>query len=377
MSIPPPPSWTRGLPFGARCTAFGWILALSGCAAATYRVATLPEQYHAPAAINVETLDLASLSGSLEDPSLIEPGDLLEVAMVTDFVRLTATTTPVRVAEDGTAAIPLIGPVPVAGMRVEQAEKAIAAHGTARGIFRTPCVTVTMKEQRKNKITVVGAVKKPGVYELARGSSSLLAALVAAEGLSKEAGTEVEIRRAGGEEGFAGRLGPPPYLAARPPAEGALAGYDPPQPLPPSAQAFKVNLAEAARCGGASCRLQDGDVVHVARRTLKPIYVLGLVRKPGEFEYPPSQELRVLDALALAGGVSNPIADRVLVIRQPAGQDGPIQIAASIQRAKAGHDNLRLAPGDTVLVEQTAATALVDLIQTLFRVGFSATFPLF
>ena len=39
------------------------------------------------------------------------------------------------------------------------------------------------------------------------------------------------------------------------------------------------------------------DVVYVAKRAQKPFYVLGLVRKPGEFEFPGNQELRVLDAL--------------------------------------------------------------------------------
>ena len=56
-------------------------------------------------------------------------------------------------------------------------------------------------------------------------------------------------------------------------------------------------------------------MVHVAKRTLPPVYVIGLVRKPGEFPFPPNQELRVLDALALAGGCSNPVAEDVLVIR--------------------------------------------------------------
>ena len=90
--------------------------------------------------------------------------------------------------------------------------------------------------------------------------------------------------------------------------------------------------------------LSDGDVVNVARRNLRPVYVIGLVCKPGEFPFPTSQELRVLDALALAGGVSNPVAEDVLVIRQAPGKPDPVRIAVSIQGAKNGHDNLTLAP---------------------------------
>ena len=35
-----------------------------------------------------------------------------------------------------------------------------------------------------------------------------------------------------------------------------------------------------------------------------PIQVLGLIRKPGEYKLPTDRDLRVLDALALAGGLS-------------------------------------------------------------------------
>ena len=36
-----------------------------------------------------------------------------------------------------------------------------------------------------------------------------------------------------------------------------------------------------------------------------------------------------------------------------------------------------LQPGDTVSVERTPATVAVDIVQTFFRVGFSAAFPTF
>ena len=101
--------------------------------------------------------------------------------------------------------------------------------------------------------------------------------------------------------------------------------------------------------------LRDGDVVHVTKRTLPPIYVIGLVRSRASFPIRPNKEMRVLDALALAGGVSNPVAEDVLVIRRCRARPEPVRIAVSIQAAKNGRDNLALAPGDTVSVEQTPA----------------------
>ena len=123
--------------------------------------------------------------------------------------------------------------------------------------------------------------------------------------------------------------------------------------------------------------LSDGDVVHVSKRTLSPVHVIGLVKEPGQFPYPPDQELRVLDALALAGGCSNPVAEKVLVIRHSPNSTEPIRIEVSIQAAKNGRDNLALAPGDTVSVEQTAMTAAADVIRTFFRVSFGGSLSWF
>ncbi len=152
-------------------------------------------------------------------------------------------------------------------------------------------------------------------------------------------------------------------------APPSLASY---QQAVAASAAIKVDLTTATTGAVKVPDLCDGDVVHVVKRTLKPIYVIGLVRKPGEFPYPTSQEIRVLDALALAGGVSNPVAEDVLVIRKLPGAKEPSRIAISIQAAKNGSDNLPLAPGDTVTVEQTPLTVTVDMIQTFVRFSVGA-----
>jgi polysaccharide export outer membrane protein len=286
--------------------------------------------------------------------------------MVTDYSKLTTSATPARVAQDGTVEVPLVGKVQVAGMELEQAEQTIAGESQARGIVRSPCITVTMKQPRMNNITVLGAVADPGVQHVPRMSSTLLAALVAAGGLSKEAGPEVEIRRS--------KLsGTTPYRRGAG-GEASLTGYE--EPLAgPAGAIFRVNLATAARDRKTPYRLEDGDVVHVLKRDVPPVSVIGLVQKPGEFEYPANRPLYFLDALALAGGVSSPVADKVLVIRRAAGQKALANIEVSIQSAKRGGENIELQPGDTVSVERTPATVVVDTLQTFFRVGFSSSLP--
>jgi polysaccharide biosynthesis/export protein len=347
--------------------------AAAGCAQGVYRVANLPARYAAPATANLEAVNLSGLADSAVSSTVIDRGDLLEVTMLADYSKLTTTTTPVRVGDDGTAAVPLIGKVAVAGLELEAAERAIGAAGIARGVFRNSSVTVAMKQPRMNKVTVVGAVEKPGLYELPRGGTSLLAAIVAAGGLSKEASPEVEIRHT--ELGAGDSFGPrADATVAAPGSRTELAAHQ--TPAAGSLSTSKVNLVSAAGAQ-AGLRLADGDVVSVTKRAVKPVYVLGLVKKPGELEMPKNQDLRLLDALAMAGGTSSQVADKVLVIRQVPGETAPVNIAVSIQKAKSGQDNLQLAPGDTVMVEQTPVTVLADTIQNFFRVGFSSSLPLF
>ena len=56
----------------------------------------------------------------------------------------------------------------------------------------------------------------------------------------------------------------------------------------------------------------------------------------------------------------------------------PVVIETSVTAAK--HDdasNLRLAPGDIVSVEETAQTAISNVVTSIFRFGFAASLPIF
>ncbi len=342
-----------------------------GCSQRHYRVSDLPPELLAPRPVNLQKINLASLSDPPISREIVQPGDVIDVSMVTDFTKLTTTTTPLRVSDDGAVVVPLIGHVRVAGLTLEEAERAIAAEGQARGLFRNPAITVTMKQPRSVRVTVVGAVDEPGVYSLARGNTSLMAALVAAGGLAAEASSEVEIRRAA-FGAVAGR-GPAPGSQGAP---GVVpAGYD--QPANGSPHVTTVDLLTAASLHPEARRLHDGDVVHVAQQPRRNVYVLGLVRKPGEFAMPPGEPLRLLDVIAMAGGASNMVADKVLIVRQTADHEAPVHILASIREAKSGADNLPLAPGDTVMIEQTPQTVFVDALQSVVRLTFGGSTALF
>lgn len=85
----------------------------------------------------------------------------------------------------GNIQLPLIGAVNAAGRTAGEMSIDIAQRLSAQ-YLRNPQVTVTVTEAASQKITIDGAVTRPGVYEM-RGSTSLLQAVAMAEGPSRVA----------------------------------------------------------------------------------------------------------------------------------------------------------------------------------------------
>jgi polysaccharide export outer membrane protein len=328
----------------------------------------------------VQQVDLSGLSGFSTSSELIDCGDVLEVMVAAAGANFGSITAPVRVDKDGTAQVPLVGRVPLAGLEMDEAEQRIAAEAVHRGVFTNPLVSVTMKRQRVNRVLVMGGgVKEPGIKEMPRGNSSLLWAITAAGGLSEQAGPEVEIRRPprrAGSPGLPDGPGGPQRLAGSP--GNRLASFESGQSFPATGQIIQVNLMKVAMEGQRSYYVGDGDVVYVPKLAPEPVHVMGLVRDPGEIELPPNRNVTMLAAISQAGGVTTEVADKVLVIRRVPGLRQPIVIEASIEKAKKdGISDIPLAPGDLVSVETTPLTLAVDAIRTFFRVGFSSALPLF
>lgn len=94
----------------------------------------------------------------------------------------------------GNIQMPLIGAVRAVDQTSGDLSAAIAERLSAQ-YLRNPQVTVTVTEAASQKITVDGAVTKPGVYTM-RGSTSLLQAVAMAEGPTRVADlTKVAVFR--------------------------------------------------------------------------------------------------------------------------------------------------------------------------------------
>lgn len=217
---------------------------------------------------------------------------------------------------DGTIDFPFIGRVRAAGQTLRQVEDLLVKRLGA-GFLVNPQVTVEIVEFRSQSIFVTGEVRAPGAYPI-KGNMTIVEALALA-GPTQTASNEVVI--------------------VRPKEPGERSG-----PVLPgnadSAETTRVNIRDL-QSGKLSLNiaLQPGDTVFVPKA--ETFFVSGQVRSPGSFVYEPG--IRVLQAIALAGGLTDRGSDRgIKILRQVDGVEISIN-AKTTDLVK---------PGDTIVVRQ-------------------------
>ena len=243
--------------------------------------------------------------------------DLLEIR-VFDLKELDQT---VRVADDGSISLPLLGRLQVAGLTKGELEGLIARLLEERYV-RNPQVTIFVKEYESKKVAVSGAVKKPDTYEML-GEKTLLEMISLAGGLDKDLGREIVIFRSN-DQGEAERLAVD--------LERLVYAADP-----------ALNLA-----------VQPGDIIYVPTVEKVRIFVTGAVKNPNLYEVPRDEPVTVLKAVTLAGGTTDRAAEgRVQILRTLA--DGSrVQIPVDLKKVKRGKaEDPVLERDDLVLVPES------------------------
>lgn len=120
--------------------------------------------------------------GKKTEEYVIGPGDVLQIVIWKN--EHLSKTIPVR--PDGRISLPLIDDVQAAGATPSQLKEVIAK--SLRHFVDNPIVTVIVSEVNNFKVSVLGEVKKPGVY-LLKGRTTVLEAISMAEGFTEFATT--------------------------------------------------------------------------------------------------------------------------------------------------------------------------------------------
>lgn len=143
--------------------------------------------------IQLPRLETTSAGANASGDYRIGATDLINVTV---FQVPTLSLEDVRVDAAGNLQMPLIGAMRAAGRTPNELAGDIQV-ALGREYLRDPRVSVTVSEAASQKITVDGAVTKPGVY-LMRGRTTLLQAIAMAEGPTRVADlSEVAIFRDG------------------------------------------------------------------------------------------------------------------------------------------------------------------------------------
>ena len=240
------------------------------------------------------------------------PGDVVDIAVF----EVEELSKPATVAPDGTVTLPLVGVVELSGLTTRQAGERLRDL-YANHWIRNPQIAVAVREYHSQPVVVLGAVAKPGVYQL-RGRRRLSDVLAVAEGLAPEAGSEITI------------------LRPRPPGPGQI--------LTVATRDLIVD----------NPWVEAGDTVRVSKAGI--VYVVGEVERAGGFPLKDQEAITVLQALSLAGGL-RPTAARqqARIIRTPTGgprEEIPVRVA-DILNGQA--PDLALAPNDVLFIPHSQA----------------------
>jgi polysaccharide biosynthesis/export protein len=150
------------------------------------------------------------------DPAILYPGERDVVLTVGDVITIRLFSDPeyspsVRINNDGTVLLPLIGIVHLEGLSITKAEELIAEKLSAANMYRNPQVTLQISEGPNSVVTIVG--EQHAVVPVA-GSRHLLDVLSTAGGLPPTASHVITINRPGVPEPIVIDLGTDPLRSS-------------------------------------------------------------------------------------------------------------------------------------------------------------------
>jgi polysaccharide export outer membrane protein len=281
---------------------------------------------------NIAAAAMLGSSGASSDYK-IGPEDLLEITLFNIPEahgmerQVTPRTTLVRVSHQGQISLPVVGEIDIKGMTISAAERTLRERYDK--YLYSPEVGVMVKEFRQ-RVSIIGAVPKPGVFELT-GPKTVIEVLAMAGGISEKAGSQVHIYR----QGPKGRETHVIDLAIL---------------------ANSIGLINENNADMVNMPVHPGDMINIPEAGM--FFVDGAVRKPGS--YPLGRRYSLAQALATAGGVDPELnSDTISIFRRQG--PGEVQtIALDLSDVLSGTvADPQLQPDDVIVVPTSTAKYIV------------------
>lgn len=260
----------------------------------------------------------------------IGAGDLLHI----DVFEVQDLSGDVRVGQTGLIALPLIPDrIPVAGCTPYELGERLDKLLQTNGLVMHPQVSVTVKEEDSEPISVSGAVAHPAILQQT-GQTTLIEALAAAGGVASDAGDNILVARQAATRPVCGEPDPPADPKADP-------------------EMIHVKVSELLEKGDPAFNIPvyGGDVITVPRAGI--IYMAGGVVQPGGYALnDPGATFNMMKMIALARGlVSNAKQNSAVVLRKDPTTGQTKQIPVKVKRILQRKDpDIRLYAGDIVYI---------------------------
>lgn len=263
-----------------------------------------------------------------------------------------------RVSASGEITMPLLGEVQSVGLTARELERVL--EDRLRRYMKDPHVGVFVSSIQSHPVSVAGAVKKPGVFQIQQ-PRSLLEMLSMAEGLADDAGDDVLVMRGAGL-----RVGKNSAIAASEPNAASSSTLEEPPPAPSASgredassekDTIRINLKNLLESGDErfNVAIYPGDIIDVTRAGI--VYVVGDVKKPGGFVMKSHEQMSVLKAIALAEGFTSTSAKgRTRIIRTDQSTGQKTEVLVDLDKILAGKSpDPPLNAADIVFVPNSAA----------------------
>jgi polysaccharide export outer membrane protein len=228
-----------------------------------------------------------------------------------------------RVDENGNYSVPLLGPVHVAGLTLQQAQTAIASKMEAGHYLKGASVSLFVSDFATQGVSVMGEVNKPGVYPV-WGERRLFNMIAEAGGTTSHAGKFAMITHRDSS------------------AAAQNVAYALGNPQDPNSNPI----------------VAPGDTILITKTGI--VYVLGDVNRPGGYPLDDKGSLTLMQAVALAQGttITAKLGSARLVRNAPSGRK---EIAVNMKNVLKGRDpDLSLQGDDILYVPSSMAKTIAN-----------------
>jgi polysaccharide export outer membrane protein len=299
----------------------------------------------------------------------IGPGDVLEinVAGVEEMKNISE-----RVTGDETVSLPFVGMINTRGMTDKTLRSEIRRR-LETNYVRNPQVSLFVKEFRSRQVAVIGAVQKPGLYNLASSADTVMSMISQAGGMRNDAAEHILFLPAEPVEPEKAKEiidSLPVQLMSQNTTPLILKNADP----------IVINLDSVNRSGNQrylNMPALPGDIVMVPGGG--EVLIQGWVERPGAYKI--SSGLTILGAMAAAGGTSYPADTGSVELIRTNSQGHKSTFIADLDAIKSGaQPDVPLREGDVINVvsygPKLFAYGFYRVFTSLVHVGASANIPI-